>query len=660
MCRGLFALLALTAVAPVACSGQAGSLQCVSPNRQIEVTVRTVEKGAEAALVYSVRFGGQPVLADSRLGIDPLDQPPLGPDVKIVKSQPGSGVESYSLPHGKTSRVKHPYNSLTVDLEERRGLGRRLGVEFRVFDDGVGFRYHAPQQPALRELRLERELTEFQFAREGTSWPLILRDFRTSYEDDYVSLPLSGIKRDALVALPFLAEVPGRAWVAITEAHLENYPGMYLTRTGAGSLTMSARLAPRPDRPDLVAVRETPFASPWRVVQIAREPAKLIESNIVTSLNPPSKIADVSWIRAGKTSWTWWSGDLAKNVDFKPGMNTPTLKHYIDFSASAGLEYALIDEGWSTNNAKGQGDLRQIKPEIDLPGLLAHARSKGVKVWLWAHWEAVDRHMEEVFAMFEKWGVAGVKIDFMDRDDQWMVNFYYRAAEAAARRKLMLDFHGAYKPTGMSRTWPNVLTFEGGMGLEYIKWSARVTAAHNTVLPFTRLLAGPFDYTPGAMNNVRPADFAPRFVEPSVPHTRAHQTALYVILESALQMLCDYPGAYEGQKEMEFIRAVPAAWDETRGVAGAPGEYVVVARRKGADWYVGAITNGRAREIQVPLSFLGSGEYQATVYADAPDAAENPKNTTVSRQTVRGDGSLTWKLAPAGGAAAVFKPAGGR
>jgi alpha-glucosidase len=651
---------ALLAAGQLACFGQTAPASCVSPDRQIELTVRTLEKGAEAALVYSVRYAGNPVIADSRLGIDPLEQPPLGPDVKILKTQPGSTLESYRLPHGKTSQVQHPYNSLLVDAEERRGLARRLGVEFRVFNDGLAFRYHVPQQPALRELRLERELTEFSMAREGMSWPLILRDFRTSYEDDYVSLPLSGIKREALVALPFLVEVPGRAWLAITEAHLENYPGMYLTRTGGGSLTMTARLAPRPDRPEIAAVRETPFASPWRVVQIAREPVQLIESNLVTSLNPPSKIADLSWIRPGKTSWTWWSGDLAKGVDFKPGMNTPTLKHYIDFSASLGLEYALIDEGWSTNNAKGQGDLRQIKPEIDLPALLQHARSKGVKLWLWAHWEAVDRHMEEVFSLFEKWGVAGVKIDFMDRDDQWMVNFYYRAAEAAARHKLMLDFHGAYKPTGMSRTWPNVLTFEGGMGLEYIKWSARVTAAHNTVLPFTRLLAGPFDYTPGAMNNVRPDDFTPRFVEPSVPHTRAHQTALYVILESALQMLCDYPGAYQGQKETDFIRAVPAAWDETRGIAGMPGEYVVIARRKGPSWYLGAITNRSARTLEVPLAFLSAGEFQATLYADAPDAALNPKNTVVATQTVRRGGTLRLSLAPAGGAAAVFRPAAAR
>jgi alpha-glucosidase len=346
---------------------------------------------------------------------------------------------------------------------------------------------------------------------------------------------------------------------------------------------------------------------------------------------------------------------MAKNVDFKPGMNTPTLKHYIDFSAATGLEYALIDEGWSTNNARGQGDLREIKKEIDLPGLMAYAKQKGVKVWLWAHWEAVDRHMDEVFAMFEKLGVAGVKIDFMDRDDQWMVNFYYRAAETAAKHKLMLDFHGAYKPTGMQRTWPNVLTYEGGMGLEYLKWSGRITAEHNTVLPFTRLLAGPLDYTPGGMRNVRPDDFKPQFVEPVVPHTRAHQLALFVVIESAFTMLADYPGAYEGLKEMEFLKSVPAAWDETRGIDGRPGEFAVIARRKGSDWYIGAITNGNPREIDVPLEFLPDGKFNARIFADAADAAQKPVNTLIDSKPVTRTSSLKLKLAPAGGAAVIVR-----
>lgn len=652
-----FRIASVTALSLAVSLAQEQPRVCWSPDRQIELAVSTVGmRTAPSALVYSIRYQGKPVLANSKLGIDPLNQAPLGSDVRIANASLRSGEESFSLPHGKTSQVKEPYNALRVDVEERSGLQRKLSVEFRVFNGGVAFRYHVPQQYAIRELQLERELTEFRIAREGVSWPLILNGFRTSYEDNYVSLPLSAIKRESLVALPFLTEVPGAAWVAITEAHLENYAGMYLTRTGEGPTALEAKLSPRPDRPEVAVIRATPLETPWRVVQVAAAPAKLIESNMVLALNPPSKIADTSWIKPGKTSWTWWSGDMAKDVDFKPGMNTPTLKHYVDFSAEQGLEYALIDEGWSTNNARGQGDLREIRKEIDLPGLMEYARSKGVRVWLWAHWEAVDRHMDEVFAMFEKLGVAGVKIDFMERDDQWMVNFYYRAAETAAKHKLMLDFHGAYKPAGMQRTWPNVLTYEGVLGLEYLKWSNRATAEHNTVIPFTRMLAGPLDYTPGGMRNVPPAEFVPRFSEPMVPHTRAHQLALFVVFESAFTMLSDYPGAYRGAKELLFLKSVPAAWDETRGVLGEPGEYAVVARRKGKDWYIGAITDGNAREIDVPLEFLPAGDFNAQIYADAPDAAVNATHTTIESRKVNRNTALKLKLAPAGGAAIVLKP----
>jgi alpha-glucosidase len=261
--------------------------------------------------------------------------------------------------------------------------------------------------------------------------------------------------------------------------------------------------------------------------------------------------------------------------------------------------------------------------------------------------------MDEVFPLFARWGVAGVKIDFMDRDDQWMVGFYHRAAERAAANKLLLNFHGAYKPTGMSRTWPNVLTYEGVLGLEYLKWSGRTTADHNTFLPFTRMLAGPLDYTPGGFRNVSPAEFRPRNIEPLVPNTRAHQLGLYVVFESALQMLADHPGAYEGQKELAFLKAVPAVWDETRGVAGRPGEYAVVARRSGQTWFLGGITNHDGRALEVPLDFLPAGDFTAEVYGDAG----SPAATEVKSQKVTRTGKLSVRLAPTGGFAAILRPA---
>jgi alpha-glucosidase len=563
------------------------------------------------------------------------------------------------MPHGKANPVRDRCSAATVEVAETGRRARRLAIEARAYDDGVAFRYVIPEQAPIREFRLAAENTQFRIAKDGTIYPLILNGYRTSYETDYVEMPLSGLSTGSLVGLPLLIEVPGVAWVAITEAYIDNYAGMYLSR-GRDARTLEARLAPRIDEPGLAVSAQTPVRTPWRVLLIGREPGRLIESNIVTSLNPPSAIADTSWIRPGKTAWDWWSGSVARNVTFQSGMNTDTMKHYIDFAGRNGIEYMLIDAGWAkrgTGPNDSGSDLMETNPAIDLPAILEHAKSKKVGVWLWAHWTDIDRQMDEVFPLFEKWGIAGVKIDFMDRDDQWMVNWYRRVAKKAAEHKLMLDYHGAYKPDGLRRTYPNVMTREGVMGLEYTKWSGRITPRHNVMVAFTRMLAGPLDYTPGGFENVTKDAFQPRNRFPMVMTTRAHQLGLFVVYESPFQMLADDPGAYEGQKELAFLRAVPATWDETRVLNGMPGRYVTIARRRAGEWYLGGITNEEARELDVPLSFLETGEYTAEIYADAPDAATQPKNTTREERRVKAQDSLKLKLAPAGGVAVRFRPA---
>ena len=394
---------------------------------------------------------------------------------------------------------------------------------------------------------------------------------------------------------------------------------------------------------------------------IADDPGRLVESNIVVNLNPPCAIADTSWIKPGKTAWDWWSGSVARKVSFKPGMNTETMKHYIDFSARNNLEYMLIDAGWAARRRAGPNDsgsdLTQTNPNINMPELLDYAKAKNVRLWLWAHWTDIDRQMDEVFPLFQKWGIAGVKIDFMDRDDQWMVNWYRRVTKKAAEHKLMLDFHGAFKPDGLSRPYPNVMTREGVMGLEYTKWSARITPKHNVTVAFTRMLAGGLDYTPGGFENVTKAAFQPRSRFPMVMATRAHETALFVVFESAFQMVADDPGAYEDQKELDFIRVVPATWDETHVINGRPPKFITIARRHGKEWYVGSITDWDAREVDVPLTFLGAGSYNAEIYADAPDAATQPKNTTREQKRVDAKTVLKLKLAPGGGSAIRIIPA---
>lgn len=625
-----------------------------SPGKEIEVSIAAPQSGPHAGwLTYAVNFRGKPALAPSRLGLKLQDKPALGEKVASLESSPASGIDSYELLHGKASRVRHEWRGAIARADS---AGGRLEVEVRAYDDGVAFRYRLPAE--VKSFAVERELTQFQAAREGPAYPLILAGFRTSYEDNYVTLPLSSIKPTALIALPFTFQVPGVAWVSVTESHLENWAGLYLTHPAR--LTLEARLAPRLDHPEVAVIGEAPAQSPWRVLMISAEPYKLLESNLVTSLSPESRIGKPGWIKPGKTSWSWWSGNFAKDVPFKPGMNTETLKHYIDFSAEAGLEYSLIDAGWS-GGPVGQGgggrDITTYNERVNVPELIAYANSKNVKVWLWAHWSAVDAQMDKAFPLFQKWGAVGVKIDFMDRDDQQMVDFYHRAARKAAEHQLMVDFHGAFKPAGMMRYYPNVLTHEGILGLEYLKWSNRCTADHNTMIPFTRLLAGPMDYTPGGFENVPASEFTPRNLNPTVPTTRAHQMALYVILESAFQMLADYPGAYRGTKELEFLKQVPVAWDETRGLGGHPGEFASVARRKGQTWYIGTIGASQAREVEIPLNgILSAGNYTAEIWSDAPDAAVNPKNTVKTTQPVTAGTRLRARLAPAGGQVIVLRP----
>jgi alpha-glucosidase len=626
-----------------------------SPDGAIEMTI-----SADRGLAYTVNFHGKPVILRSTLGLELAGQPVLGAGVRILNVQPGSLDETYTMVTGKANPVRNFCRTLSVELEETAAPSRKLMLEARAYNDGVAFRYVVPDQPGVKEVRLAAERTQFKLAKDGTTWPLIVDGFQSPYEDNYHVLPVTGIHSDALVALPLLAELPGVAWVGITEAYIENYAGMYLQRNTRDALVMASRLSPSVDDKTMAVSTKTPMQSPWRVILIGDEPGRLIESNMVTNLNPPPAISDTSWIKPGKTAWDWWSGSYAEGVSFKPGMNTATMEHYVDFCAENGLPYMLIDAGWAahgTGQNDSNADLSHTNPNIDMPAILDYAKKKNVRIWLWAHWSDIDRQMGEVFPLFERWGIAGVKIDFMNRDDQWMVDYYHRVVKLAAEHHLMIDFHGAYKPDGIHRTWPNLVTREGVMGAEYNKWSGRVTPEHNATLPFTRMLAGPLDYTPGGFNNATAAEFKPQNMRPMVMTTRAHQLALYVILETGLQMLADYPEIYKGQPETQFLRDVPVVWNETRVIGGRPADFVTIARRNGREWYVGSITASHAKELDIPLEFLGKGEYIAEIYSDAPDASTAPKHATKEEKRVTAGTVLHVKMAPAGGQAIRIRPA---
>lgn len=655
-----FALFLFTAACAANLSHAQDLVTVTSPNGQIEfdlfLTRQPDPSEPYERLAYQVFFRGKPLMATSFLGLNIRDQPILGVNVGLTSSKKSSVDETYTVPAGKTKRIRDHYNAVTAEYMQNGSLGRRISVEARVYDDGVAFRYHIPWSNQMEDAQIIDEFTEFQFAKDAESYPLIVGDYATNYEENYSKLPLSAILPDSLVALPFLVEQPGVGWVAVTEANIDNYAGMYLKHEEGH--TMISTLTPRVDDNTYAVAEKAPSVCPWRVLLIGDSPGKLIESNIVSSLNPPSAISDTSWIKPGKAAWNWWSGAQAEGVDFQPGMNTATIKHYIDFAAQSKLEYMLIDAGWATPGEENRpADITQPIPAVDMPEILRYAKSKNIGVWLWADWKSVQLQMEQAFVLFEKWGIAGVKIDYMNRDDQWMVDFYHQMAKTAAAHHLMVDFHGAYKPDGLSRTWPNVVTREAVLGLEYSKWSARVTPEHDVMLAFTRLLAGPMDYTPGGFDNVTPAEFVPRNVKPMVMGTRAHQLALYVVFDSPLQMVADYPEAYKGQKAFQFIEDVPASWDETRVVNGKMGEFVTLARRHGQDWYLGGITNGDGRDVNLPLEFLGSGEYTADIYSDAADADAHPKDTVIEQRPVNASTVLKMKLAPGGGLAVRFTPA---
>jgi alpha-glucosidase len=621
-----------------------------------------------ADLRYAVEFHGKRMIEPSKLGLEFDGQPPLGPNLRMTGSQPEAADESYTIPVGKTSTVRNQYNG--VRAEFTGGGGRKLAIEARAYDDGVAFRYMVPQQTGLDAVKITREDTEFTFAKDALTYPLILDGYQSSWEDEYQLRHVSGLHPDWIIGLPYLTDEPGVGWMAITEADIENYSGMYLRKEPHfGGFTLAADLSPHRNEagdadPQGVAVETaTPFSSPWRVFMIADEPGRLIESNIVLNLNPPSKIADTSWIKAGKSAWDWWSGDAAPSVHFKTGMNTATMKHYIDFASASGFPYMLIDAGWALapertgpEDYSRLADITHVTPEIDMPELLRYAKEKNVKLWLWAHWTSVNKYMDQAFPLFEKWGIAGVKIDFMNRDDQWMVDWYRRVAANAAEHHLMVDFHGAFKPDGLRRTYPNVITREGVMGKEYLKWSAQTTPAHNAALPFTRMLAGPMDYTPGAFGNSNLENFIPRRFEPMGLGTRAQELALYVVFESELEMVSDYPEHYAGQKEFDFIKRVPATWDEVRSLGGSPMQWISVARRSGKDWYVGTLTNWDPLSVQIPLSFLGDGKYEAEIYADAPDSATEATHTVLTREPVDKTTVLGIQMVSGGGNAMWIHP----
>jgi len=462
------------------------------------------------------------------------------------------------------------------------------------------------------------------------------------------------IPRDWLLGLPLLLECPGRGWAAITEANLTDYAGLYLARADARPAVLSSRLSPLPGKPKVAVKASLPHLSPWRVVLLAPDSGRLIESDLVLNLNEPCALKDTSWIKTGKTTFPWWNGFHLENVPFKPGLNTATMKHYIDFCAEAGIPYHSLDGidniGWYGCQIMPhkKADLTRAVPAIDMPEILRYARAKGVRLRLWMHWEDVKDYMERAFPLYHSWGIEGVMLDFMDRDDQEMVNFLRAVLRQAAANHLTVTLHGMSKPTGLERTYPHLLTSEGVLNLEYDKWDKiGCPPEHEVTIPFTRMLAGPLDFHQGSFRGVSVEQFKPRNEAPLVMGTPSRTLASYVVYQNHLSVVADYPSAYRGHPGLPMLAQIPTSWDDTKVLSGAVGEHIVVARRAGADWYVGAMNDRRRRSLDVPLRFLGAGRYRAEIYAD--DLETSTRQLLRRSEEVSAEDVLKARLESAGG-----------
>ncbi len=640
---------------------QTNSIEVSSPNHQITLrfavqTDKSKPTTQDGQLVYSVSFHSKQVFEDSALRLELANQPPLGAEVHISGSTPGSGIDDYTLLAGKTSAVHDAYNSLAVQAVEGSTPGRKFTIEARVYNDAVAFRYHVPEQPGLSRYQLTQEDTEFRPVMDASAWALRLPNYQSGYESEYVPSVLSalsnqgGVSSYILNGAPMLMHMPGVAWTAVGEADLEGNAAMYLenpTGNWTGHYIVS-KISPPVDGQGPAVDASLPHDSAWRVILLGDTPGELIESNVITDLNPPNRVADTSWIHPGKASWNWWDGDLGP--DGQSAYTTKNMEYYVDFAAESGFPYMMLDAGWSDR------DITKMRGNVDVPELVKYAAKKNVKVWIWLYSKAVAAQMLEAFPLYEKWGVAGVKIDFILRNDQQGIKWYYDVAKLAAEHHLMVDFHGATQPWGISRTYPNVLNYEAVLGLENNKAGRRDGPINRTTFPFTRMLSGPLDYTPGGFDNVTQENFVARDKSPMVTGTRAQQLALYVVFEAPFEMVSDAPTVYAHQPSFQLIKDVPTTWDATHVLNGEPGEFVTIARRHGDEWYLGSVTNWTARDLRVPLTFLGSGTYTAEIYEDAADASQNPKHVVIRQQSVRGGDTLTLRLAAGGGCAIRFVP----
>ena len=644
----IIALCALTAV-----SLGAREYAVVSPDGSLCIRVRDGRQ-----LMWSVTKNGETVMEYSAISLELKDKGVAGVDCKFKQPERvyRNDVLTATVPT-KNREIRDCYNQMTL-----KPIIGDWAVAFRAYDNGAAYRFITWLGD---ELEVKDEVSEWNLP-SGTKayWANEKNpDYITHAEAFFKERVIDEIGMDTYAFLPVSVKTPSGLRAVITETALLDYPNMMLRAGNGGTLKAEFphvidEYEMRNDRDvtvtklaDCIARTAGVRTYPWRVLCVGSD-KEILENTLAWQLAAPERSGDWSWLKPGKISWEWWSGINVFGVDFKAGVNTDTYKYFIDFAAKFGLEYILLDEGWSASTL----NIVEAQPDLDLKELIAYGKSKGVGVVLWTLWTPMIADLEHILDVYAMWGVAGIKVDFMQMQDQNMVNFYERVAKECARRHLLVDYHGAYKPAGLQRTYPNAMTFEGVHGMEHDKDSADISPDHDMVLPFTRMVAGPMDYTPGAVNNATKDDYNPLWYHPMSQGTRSHQVALFVTYESPLMMLCDTPSKYYQAPEFaKYLAKIPTVWEKTVAHEAVAGEYLLISR-KTADgrWYSAGLTNWDGRELTLDTSFLGEGEWTATIHRDGINADTWAEDYKIETLTVEAGDELPVKMAKGGGWVAEF------
>lgn len=613
-----------------------------------------IEVFVDGDIKYKVMHGEETILQPSSIDIS-IDGSFALQNLK-VKSTETNNVDKIIEPviRVKRAEIKDQYNELIVNFINKSS------VHFRAYNDGVAYRIETNSK---KEVTIDDEIVEYNLTENFKASFPIADGFFTHYERNYTTKPVNELQSDEMSCLPALVQMNNNVKVAITESDLYNYPGFYLVKGADNSLKSVFPKYPKtytqPDdrdvRPaelhDYIAKTSGKRTFPWRLMVISDNDGDLIQSELVYKLARPLELNETDWIKPGKVAWDWYNANNIYGVDFESGINTPTYKYYIDFASKYGLEYIILDEGWYDIKTN---DLLNPVADIQLEELIAYGEEKNVGIILWVSWKALEDQFDEALQQFEDWRVKGIKVDFMQRDDQWMVEYYEKVSRVAAEHKLLVDFHGSYKPSGLRRAYPNVLSREGVKGLEQHKWEGEfANPDYDVEMPFIRMLAGPVDYTPGAMINAQKKNYYPFFERPMSLGTRCHQLAMYVIYESPLQMLADSPSNYLKEEEnMKFLSAVPSVWDETVVLSAKFGDHVALARQSGDDWYVGVLGNWTAKDIELDCSFLSDGKYTIELYQDGINAERYASDYKIISRDINNKEKIKVHLASGGGWAA--------